>query len=105
MNVSGSTPKHAQDRRDLALAAESATVASSRRGFLRQIGASLALGLGMTSLAAGQASASSLMVSCCPDTGCGTDCAAGTRRFKCQCPGFTYCTSCLSRTTCYSGPC
>lgn len=58
----------------------------------------------MVSFAASQASASA-MVSCCPSSGCGTDCAAGTRRFRCQCPGFTYCTSCQSRTSCYSGPC
>lgn len=74
---------------------------TGRRGFLRQVGATVALGLGMVPLLATQAAA----VSCCPNpTACGGGCPSGQRRFRCQCPT-PYCTGCQSRSSCYSGPC
>jgi hypothetical protein len=74
--------------------------ATNRRRFLRQLGTTLAAGMGIAWLPSQRAYA----VNCCPDPTCGS-CPSGKRKFRCQCPDGSYCTICLTRTTCYNGPC
>ncbi len=79
---------------------------SSRRSFLRQLGTGLAAGIGVA-LIPTASRADLLAVNCCPNcSACNcSNCGAGKRKFRCTCPVGSYCTSCLSRDTCYTGPC
>lgn len=79
----------------------------SRRGFLRQLGTGLAAGVGVALIPA-VSKADTESVNCCPNCtkcNCGA-CGAGKRKFFCDCGACcSYCTGCLSRDTCYTGPC
>ena len=67
-----------------------------RRRFLRQVGAAIAAGIGV-SLVPGVAPATN--VQCCPSTTCPA-CPSGLHRFRCRGGNCNYCV-CKTRTTCY----
>lgn len=79
---------------------------TNRRSFLRQLGTGLAAGLG-AALIPTASRADLQTVNCCPNCSacnCG-NCGDGKRKFRCNCATGSYCTACLSRDTCYAGPC
>jgi len=79
---------------------------TSRPRFLKQLGLSLAAGLGIAALTPEVAFASN---NCCPRSSSPCiDCEDPLTDYFCDCPdpGGDYCLNqCLSNTGCYSGPC
>ncbi len=81
---------------------------TSRRRFLRQIGVSLAVGLGAVALPSrSRASAQDNGQCCISSSHCPGSCPGGQARYWCDCLSYNYCTGCLStdRGTCYLAPC
>lgn len=80
---------------------------TTRSGFLRRAGKTLAIGLGVALVPAARASAAPLLgAHCCPDSSCGT-CPTGYTAYSCYdaCANRSCCAGCLKRTGCFDGAC
>jgi hypothetical protein len=76
----------------------------TRRGFLRDLLATLATGLGIALVPTAAASAiGPNNAVCCPSNSC-PGCPAPKRPFWCRCPDGDWCL-CLYTARCYSTPC
>lgn len=85
------------------LATSVADARTSRRSFIRRLGTTLAIGVGLVAAPAGRASSDLLGFNhCCPsncDLPSGGGCGSGTQKFFCTglCP---FCCICLSGSSC-----
>jgi hypothetical protein len=78
---------------------------TSRSGFLRRAGKTLAIGLGIALIPAARASAAS--AHCCPNSGCQSQCNQGDFGYSCfdACANQTCCVCLSTNPGCHDVPC
>lgn len=76
---------------------------TSRTGFLKQLGATLAAGIGVLAFAS---SSRADVLNCCPDSNCGP-CSGNLQPKRCDCSGIgqSYCACMNCGQNCCNGPC
>ena len=83
---------------------------TSRRRFLRQLGMTLAVGIGAAALPSRSRASAQDNGQCCiaSDSRCSgaSQCPGGQVKYWCDCLSYSYCTNCTTNIgTCYLAPC